>query len=149
VVSNDVGTDQRWPRWGSRAATELGICSVMSVLLYTEQHSYGALKLYAAEAGAFDREDSAVAEALAAHLAVAIDDAREIENRGKAMVTRTVIGQAEGILMERLKIDADQAFDYLRRVSSQTNRKLIAVATELVQTGRLPDDEARLGPPGP
>jgi GAF domain-containing protein len=140
VISNDVPADQRWPRWGTRAAEDLGIGSVMSVLLYTEQHSYGALKLYATRTGAFDPEDSAVAEALAAHLAVAIDDAREIENRSRAMVTRTVIGQAEGILMERLKIDADQAFEYLRRVSSQTNEKLVAVATELVRTGRLPNE---------
>jgi hypothetical protein len=37
------------------------------------------------------------------------------------MVTRTVIGQAEGILMERLKVTADQAFGVLSRLSQAGN----------------------------
>jgi hypothetical protein len=41
--------------------------------------------------------------------------------------------------MERLRIDADRSFDYLRRVSSHTNRKLVDVAEEIARTGRLPD----------
>ena len=58
---------------------------------------------------------------------------------GVAMDNRTTIGRAEGILMERLGISADQSFDYLRRVSSTTNRKLVEVANEIASTGRLPD----------
>jgi AmiR/NasT family two-component response regulator len=54
------------------------------------------------------------------------------------MTSRTIIGQAEGILMERLGIDADQAFAYLRRVSQSENRKLIMVCSEIVETRRLP-----------
>src|SRR5829696_2677630 len=37
---------------------------------------------------------------------------------------RSMFGQAKGILMERYKIDADQAFRVLARVSQQHNRKL-------------------------
>jgi AmiR/NasT family two-component response regulator len=69
---------------------------------------------------------------------VAVAIGLEIENRSKAMITRTVIGQAEGILMERLGITADQAFDELRRISSRSNQKLAAVAAELVRTRELP-----------
>ena len=39
---------------------------------------------------------------------------------------------AEGILMERLGIDADQAFAYLLRVSQSENRKLIMICSEIV-----------------
>jgi AmiR/NasT family two-component response regulator len=40
--------------------------------------------------------------------------------------------------MERYKIDADQAFNVMRRVSQDNNTKLIRVADELVRTRRTP-----------
>jgi AmiR/NasT family two-component response regulator len=54
------------------------------------------------------------------------------------MTSRTIIGQAEGILMERLGIDADQAFAYLRSISQAENRKLIMISRQIVETRRLP-----------
>ncbi len=59
------------------------------------------------------------------------------------MVNRTVIGQAEGILMERFKITADQAFELLRDSSVKSNNRLIQVAEELASTGlwSTPPDE--------
>lgn len=56
-----------------------------------------------------------------------------------ALSCRAVIGQAEGILMERLGIEGPRAFEYLRRVSMHTNRKLVDVAEEIVRTRALPD----------
>lgn len=46
--------------------------------------------------------------------------------------------KAEGILMERFGIDEDRAFDYLRRISSVQNRKLVLIAEDLVRTRKLP-----------
>jgi AmiR/NasT family two-component response regulator len=65
----------------------------------------------------------------------------ELENEQLriAMEHRTLIGQAEGILMERLSIDADTAFNYLKRVSSHTNRKVTEIAEEIASTRVLPD----------
>jgi hypothetical protein len=138
AYSGDVAHDPRWPVWGPRVSDELGIGSVMSFLLSDEHRSFGSCKLYANRVDAFDHEDRAVAETFAVHLSVAVAIGLEIENRSKAMITRTVIGQAEGILMERLGITADQAFDELRRISSRSNQKLAAVAAELVRTRELP-----------
>jgi AmiR/NasT family two-component response regulator len=53
-----------------------------------------------------------------------------------------VIGQAEGILMERFGIDAEQAFNVLRRVSQDRNVKLSLIAEELVRTRRTPGTES-------
>ncbi len=52
-----------------------------------------------------------------------------------------MIGRAEGILTERLDVTADQAFDHLRRISSTTNRKLVAVTSDNARTRRLPGDD--------
>jgi AmiR/NasT family two-component response regulator len=55
-----------------------------------------------------------------------------------------VIGQAQGILMERERVTAEQAFDILRRASQHLNEKLRDVAQNLVETGESPrtgDDE--------
>ena len=58
----------------------------------------------------------------------------------RAVATRTTIGQAQGILMERFDIDADQAFSVLRRYSQAENVPLREVAARLVDDRRvLPD----------
>lgn len=138
VISHDLITDRRWPRWASRIVAGFGVHAMMSLLLYTEQDTLGALNLYADQAEVWDADGIAIGHALADQLAVAVADAREIENRGRAMAGRTTIGQAQGILMERYGIDAERAFDYLRRISQDSNRKLFAVAEEVVRTRRLP-----------
>ncbi len=149
VVSNDVASDPRWPRWGPAVAEQYGVGSMISLLLYTHGDSYGALNLYADRPGAYSSEDLVVATTLAAHLAVAVAGGREIDNRTIAMVNRTVIGQAEGILMERYKITADQAFELLRESSLKSGDRLVRVAEELNRTGHwdtAPTPE--LTPPG-
>jgi AmiR/NasT family two-component response regulator len=64
---------------------------------------------------------------------------RQIDQLGLGMNNRLVIGQAQGILMERLDITADQAFDFLRRASMHTNRKVVEIAQEIAGTRGLPD----------
>jgi AmiR/NasT family two-component response regulator len=70
-----------------------------------------------------------------------VTSAQTEENLRSALVTRTLIGQAQGILMERLKITPDQAFGLLSRLSQQSNIKLREVARLLVQTGEVPGRE--------
>lgn len=141
LVSNDLAAEPRWPRWAPRVEHDLGAGSMMSLLLYTTKGSYGALSLYGDRPHAFDADDLAVAQVLAGHLAVSMAAGREIDQRGVAIASRTLLGQAEGILMERFGLDADQAFDYLRRVSCNTNRKLALVAEDLVRTREIPDGQ--------
>jgi AmiR/NasT family two-component response regulator len=115
----------------------------MSIWLYSSAssygaHSYGALNLYSDSIDPFGPNEYAIAQALAAQISVALAAQREICGRGVAMTSRTIIGQAKGILMERLGINADQAFAYLRRISQTENRKLIMICREIVETRRLP-----------
>lgn len=134
VLSHDLAVERRWPRWSPRVVAEVGMRSVLSLQLYTAQRRFGSLNLYAQQPGSYTSDDVVTAQDVAAQLAVAISASREIEQRTTAMETRTVIGQAQGMLMERFGLDPDQAFAYLRRVSQHENRKLVEVATALVRT---------------
>lgn len=63
---------------------------------------------------------------------------QQVEQLYKAIESRDVIGQAKGILMEREKLTADEAFDRLRIESQHTNRKVVELARELAETGEWP-----------
>ena len=62
---------------------------------------------------------------------------RIVQNLQTALESRAVIDQAKGILIERYKLTADQAFQLLARASMTTNRKLRDIADHLVRTGEL------------
>lgn len=138
VRSRDLATDARWPTWGPRVARETGVVSVVSYRLFTTEDTLGALNLYSRKHDAFDTDDIYNGQALAAHVAVALAASQNAENLELAISSRTVIGQAEGILMERFGITPEQAFAVLRRVSQRRNVKLNRVADELVRTRQTP-----------
>ena len=138
VHSSDLAAEQRWPRWGPAVVRELGVASMLSFQLYTDQDTLGALNLYSTTIDAFDDDDLNVGFLLAAQSAVALAGAQNAEQLQTAALNRTIIGQAQGILMERFALTADRAFVVLRRVSQSRQVKLHQVATELVTTRVLP-----------
>jgi transcriptional regulator with GAF, ATPase, and Fis domain len=142
--ADDIGTDPRWPQFGPEVS-EIGIRSALALPLAADS-TLGALNLYARYPAAFGVVDRAKAVILAslASLAISVarsheDEERRAENLQAALGTREVIGQAQGILMERERISAAQAFDVLRRASQHLNRKLRDVAQDLVDTGDRPE----------
>lgn len=64
--------------------------------------------------------------------------ARKIENLRHAVDARKQIGKAQGILMERFDLTADQAFAVLPHYSQDNNVKLQVVADRLIETRDLP-----------
>ena len=107
-----------------------------------------ALNLYARMPQAFGATDRAQGQLFATLARLALDSAEaraaddtRAANLAEALRTRELIGQAQGILMERERITADQAFDVLRRASQRMNVKLREVAVTLVETGETPEGE--------
>ena len=94
--------------------------------------------MYSRRINGFDADQQAEGLALAANVAIALVAAQEVEHLNSALISRTVIGQAQGILMERFGIDAARVFGLLRRVSQQRNIKLQQIAAELIQTRKTP-----------
>ncbi len=138
VVVSDTRTEERWPAW-TREVAQAGFRSMLGIRLYTSSAAIGSLNFYAAAADHFTPEDVDVANIFARHAAVALSAARETANLWRAIDARRLIGQAQGILMERFAIDADQAFAVLRRYSQDRNLKLHHVAERLIATRRLPE----------
>lgn len=144
--AEDLADDPRWPRFGPMATTA-GIRSVFAVRLSADQPS--ALNLYAhlpRAFGAIDRAKGLIFATLAG-IALSIaheraSDDKRYDNLQAALRSREMIGQAQGILMERERMTAAQAFDVLRRASQHLNTKLREVAETVIETGVTPQTGA-------
>ncbi len=137
VQVEDVRADSRWPDF-TTAAADLGVGSMLCFQLFVAGDQMGALNLYARTPLEFDQESQEIGLMLAAHAAVALAGAEHEQHLRTAMTNRDLIGQAKGILMERHKLTADQAFGVLARASQELNRKLVDIAAELSDTGAVP-----------
>lgn len=136
VRADDLSRELRWPAFSARAA-RLGVLSVLSLPLHTDEELLGSLSLYACGPAAFDPRSESTATPLAAHAALALFSHRVEANLRQALDSRDVIGQGVGILVERHKIKPDAAFEMLVSVSQHNNVKLKFVAAHLVDTGEL------------
>jgi hypothetical protein len=148
VYAADLAAAPRWPVF-SATASQLGMSSAVCYGLYVHRPSQwsalGTFDLYGATPDGFSEDDREFGSILAAYLGLAVASAQrhdEVDRREAALHrglgTRDIIGQAKGILMERQRLSAGDAFDLLRRVSQRLNRKLSDVAQELAETGELP-----------
>jgi transcriptional regulator with GAF, ATPase, and Fis domain len=137
TLVSDTAADMRWPRWAA-GTRDLHLGSVLAVRLWTSQATLGALNLYARSPGWFDPDALPVAEVLGRHASIALASARQEDSLQQAIEARTLIGQAQGILMERFDLDEQSAFKVLRRHSQNTNLKLNEVARVLVNSRTLP-----------
>jgi hypothetical protein len=135
VYAEDLADDQRWISFGPVAAAA-GVRSALAIRLLADESTRGAaLCLYARYPQAFgvlDRAKGVILAAMAG-LALTAAEAHDDEVRDTlqaALTTREMIGQAQGILMERERI--------LRRASQHLSTKIRDVAQALVDTGESP-----------
>ncbi|MBV9792576.1 MAG: GAF and ANTAR domain-containing protein [Actinobacteria bacterium] len=133
---DDMTTETRWPEYVEQALA-LGVASMLCVPMYVEDQRLGSVSLYATDRAAFSLADEYVARLLAAQAAMALAEAHRAGQLRQALSSRDVIGQAKGILMERHRITADEAFRMLSEHSQRANRKLADVARTLAETGTL------------
>ena len=138
VSVGDLGKDAPWPLWGSEVVDRTGVRAYLGFRLFVEADSIGMLNLYAYEPDAFDHEDKLDGLVTAAHASVALSATVRHDQMHTALTSRQLIGEATGILRERFALTSDQAFAVLKRLSSQQNIKLFAVAQQVVETGTLP-----------
>jgi len=133
IRTDDFRDEPRFPKYAPKVV-ELGLLSALSLKLYTADRTAGALNLFGYEPRPWNSEAETIGMVLAAHAASAILASRESEQLQSALSTRDRIGQAKGIIMERFKIDDVRAFEMLRKLSQDTNTKLVDVAHRVIDT---------------
>lgn len=145
-----TASDDRWPAFVS-AASEYGVLATMSIPLGNDDAVMGALNLYSETEAKYDQAAQAVACRFADQLGVAVatatlySESYELSRQlQQAMESRAVIEQAKGILMGAQRCTPDAAFSILVRASQNQNRKLRAIASEIVdrytRTGDVASD---------
>jgi GAF domain-containing protein len=137
ILIDDLLADGRWPEFAAGAA-RAGVRSMLACRLATQRDKLGALNLYSSAPQAFTQDSESMAIGYAAHVSLALSALDREANLRRAMQSREIIGQAMGILMERHRVTASQAFDVMVHASQRTNIKLRTIAEELVRTGTLP-----------
>ncbi|WP_413805852.1 GAF and ANTAR domain-containing protein [Streptomyces sp. OE57] len=137
-IKDFTAPEESWPDFVGEGR-KLGIGSMMGFLLYTEHEDLGALNLYSRRPAAFTEASETAGWLLASHAAVAFSSARTADQLQQALQTRHTIGEAMGILMERLKITEDDAFALIRRASQERNVKLRDIARQICESGGIDD----------
>lgn len=147
VYALDLADDARWPGFGPAAAAA-GVRSALAFQVSSRRSS--VLNLYSRLPAAFGAVDRAKALLFATLAGLALGSAEELEDEERrvvnlrtALATRELIGQAQGILIERERITPTEAFNVLRRASQHLNVKLRDVAQTLVDTGETGDTPRR------
>jgi hypothetical protein len=131
---DDLRADRRWPRFAA-TAMQAGVRSMLVCELPVTRGGTGVMSLYSGRRRAFSAAAELVTPVFASRAAIALAHADEVHNLRRAIGSRKVIGEAVGILMERHRLTADQAFERLVTVSQQRHIKLRELATRLTETG--------------
>jgi hypothetical protein len=159
VSCPDTLAETRWPEYAAAALRRGVRCSVHLV----RELPRGALvlSLFGVRPGVLDVRSNPMADTLAAFggamlaNATAYGQAQRTASQLKdAVVARSVVDQAKGVLMHALSCDADDALRRLRQESQRRHVKVTEVAAEVVaaynsENQKMGGAAARWSRPGP
>jgi hypothetical protein len=140
LLAPDISNDPRWPQFGPLVAERFGIGSMLSIHMVVDDEITASLNLYSDKVGGFTARSETMGMLLTTHGAVAVSRvvARERAfNLEQALANSRRIGTAIGVLMSARKLTNDQAFDLMRIVSQNTNRRMVVVAEDVIETGTI------------
>jgi hypothetical protein len=130
----------RWPTFAP-AANTLGFRSAQAIPLRLRGTVLGTIELLLALPGGVALGQLRAVCGLADMTVVALEQERELARARDvaaelehALHSRIVIEQAKGILAEQAGVSVDVAFELLRRSSRDSNRRLVTIAGEVVDS---------------
>jgi GAF domain-containing protein len=152
AVMHDASLERRW---GEIALTfvEVQIRSGLSVPVELGGGPIGTLDVYAADPRGWDDTEVTALQAYAGVVASLLLAGAKAELSGAladqlqtALDSRGLIERAKGALMERARLDEQEAFTHLRRAARSSGRKLSQVAGEVAAGLPLPLGRTRPTP---
>ena len=139
IEAGDLRTERRWPAF-ARGAAAAGVLAVRAVpMLVRDGAPIGVLTVYGATPDAFDPADRTLAERIAGFATVALtgtmrsyDDTVLSARLRQALVSRSAIDQAIGIVMAGHNCSPEKALAFLRATARGRGTTLQLVAADLV-----------------
>ncbi len=125
-----------WRDFTKRVLTETPVRSAIGYRLLIGGKKVGALNLFSDTPGALGAEavnQGAVLAAFASVSLLALSARAEAESLRAGLQSNREIGKAVGLLMAAHKVQAEDAFDILKRTSQDLNMKLSSVAAQVVE----------------
>jgi PAS domain S-box-containing protein len=140
VWTDDLATDDRWPRMRVLTWDQIDVRAVLSAPIETGSGPVGTCNILSAEPKHWSEAHTGAIRAFASALGTLlriVADAHASSVLASqlqyALEQRVVIEQAKGVLMEREGMDSRQAFERLRSTARSSQRKLVDVAAEVVK----------------
>jgi len=122
VTANDLTTEDRWPIWSPQAVS-LGVRSVLSAPMEAGGTPWGAIKVYAESAGAYDERAEDVLRRFAAQAAIFVSNVH---------LARDLIATATGMVAARKGLDPERAYRQLISLSRSARIPLSELAERMV-----------------
>jgi len=132
VVIGDYTAQTRWRLFTEDVIAQTPVRSTVSFQLYREGASMGALNIHADQPHVFDDAAITMGGTFATQAALALHIDTRQQQFNTALASRDIIGQAKGMLMQEYTIDANAAFEMLRKISQDSNTKLVDLAHRVV-----------------
>lgn len=133
-----LAEEDRWPTFVARAVTG-GIGSILSTPLMVTSLPVGALNIYSHAERAFGPEDQELAALFAAQASTILVEgpapervATAASRLRAALEGRTIIAQAQGVVMARQGLSAEQAFASLLHSARETEMSVLQRADAVV-----------------
>jgi GAF domain-containing protein len=140
----DIKLEPDWQEFAQVLVGE-GICAALSVPVELDGGVIGTLDIYARQARDWDPSEVAALQAYAWLVASLLMAATTAQVKGRladqlqaALEHRWLIEQAKGVLMGREELDAQAAFERLRRAARSSTRRLADVAKDVTGGQPLP-----------
>lgn len=140
LLDPDITVSSRWPKLAERVLLETPVKGMAGYLLLVDGRKLGALNLFSDTAGALTPDSADAGVVLASFASVALGGSsshEEARTLAEGIASNREIGMAIGLLMATHGLSAEAAFATLRKASSQLNRKISAIARELVEAERV------------
>lgn len=131
VSVTDLVGDSRWPNFRAAALDATPVRSMICFDLSAGSQSFGALNLHAEPPHSFGAEAFDIAHTYSIHIAAVWNSLLRMGRIQSALRSRDIIGQAEGMLMHRFGISADEAFVLLERLATSAKLPLDDICTRL------------------
>jgi len=135
----DLETERRWPAW-SGVAGLLGFRSAAAVGLDLTSGDRLVMNAYSTSDTLLDEDGIDRAQQFMEELGYTVPVAlrlskwaADVSHLQEALISRSTIDQAIGVLMAQNRCNRDEAFGLLRRASQNRNVKLRAVAVAIIE----------------